>query len=533
VFTLRRTEFRIERWCERTVGTRFEMGVSTMARRFSQVILRVSVGAAVLAAGGVLGTASYSSAKVPPRFSGAPPGSLSCTLSATLKLSPPITTSGGGNNPSTVKGKLSSCTTGNAAVTIMSGKLTGSFARSPINCATLSATGASAMLTIKWKGAVNGNIGGKAYTGRAHFTRSAVSYSGERVVTNGSGDEGFAVPGTGNTSNTIGSFAGGSTLTAYTSDTASALTVACNRKKGVEHLALTGTFTHGVVTTYTDPTISSPLAITGGPDGALWFTNQGNNSIGRITTAGVVSNYTDPSISNPFGIAAGPDGALWFTNAGNNSIGRITTAGVISNYTDPSIVGSEGIAAGPDGALWFTSFDGHSIGRITTAGVSSNYTDPGITAPGGITAGPAGALWFTDSNDSIGRITTAGVISSYTDPSITGPVGITVGADGALWFTNFNQFTHDGHSIGRITTAGVISNYTDPSIAGPLRITAGPDGALWFTNSYDAIGRITTAGGISEYTDPGIVGQEGITAGPDGALWFTNGGGNSIGRVTP
>ena len=73
----------------------------------------------------------------------------------------------------------------------------------------------------------------------------------------------------------------------------------------------------------------------------LWFTNKGNNSIGRITTAGVVTNYTDPSINEPEGITAGPDGALWFTNNGNNSIGRITTAGVVTNYTDPSISSPE------------------------------------------------------------------------------------------------------------------------------------------------------------------------------------------------
>ena len=50
-------------------------------------------------------------------------------------------------------------------------------------------------------------------------------------------------------------------------------------------------------------------------------------SIGRITTTGMVTNYTDPSINNPLGITAGPDGALWFTNHGNDSIGRITPIG--------------------------------------------------------------------------------------------------------------------------------------------------------------------------------------------------------------
>ena len=35
----------------------------------------------------------------------------------------------------------------------------------------------------------------------------------------------------------------------------------------------------------------------------------------------------------PTGITAGPDGALWFTNSGNDSIGRITVAGVVTNFT--------------------------------------------------------------------------------------------------------------------------------------------------------------------------------------------------------
>ena len=70
-----------------------------------------------------------------------------------------------------------------------------------------------------------------------------------------------------------------------------------------------------------------------GPDGALWFINLGDNSIGRITTSGVIRDFSAPTISDPGGIVAGPDGALWFTNYGNNSIGRITKAGVVTQYT--------------------------------------------------------------------------------------------------------------------------------------------------------------------------------------------------------
>ena len=37
-----------------------------------------------------------------------------------------------------------------------------------------------------------------------------------------------------------------------------------------------------------------------------------------VTTSNPVSIYSGPGISNPYGITAGPDGALWFTNNGNN-----------------------------------------------------------------------------------------------------------------------------------------------------------------------------------------------------------------------
>ena len=64
------------------------------------------------------------------------------------------------------------------------------------------------------------------------------------------------------------------------------------------------------MTNYTGTGISGPQGISAGPDGALWFANYGNNSIGRITTAGVVTNYTGAGISNPDAIIAGPDGGL-------------------------------------------------------------------------------------------------------------------------------------------------------------------------------------------------------------------------------
>jgi virginiamycin B lyase len=298
----------------------------------------------------------------------------------------------------------------------------------------------------------------------------------------------------------------------------------------VPWVASTASASTPVVTNYTGTGIDEPLAITAGPDGALWFTNQANNSIGRITTGGVVTNYTGTGISGPDGITVGPDGALWFANLGNSTIGRITTGGVVTNYIGTSISGPEGITAGPDGALWFTNQANNSIGRITTGGVVTNYTATSIDEPVGIAVGPDGALWFTNFGaNSIGRITTGGVVTNYTATSIAGPIAIAAGPDGALWFTNVGN-----NSIGRITTGGVVTNYTGTGISEPQSgITTGPDGALWFTNlGTNSIGRITTGGVVTTYTGTGISGPTGIAVGPDGALWFTNYQNNSIGRIT-
>ena len=68
-----------------------------------------------------------------------------------------------------------------------------------------------------------------------------------------------------------------------------------------------------------------PVAITAGPDDALYFTYSIGNSIGRIPTSGSpVTNYPIPTASsNSIGIVLGPDGALWFTEFNTNKIGRL------------------------------------------------------------------------------------------------------------------------------------------------------------------------------------------------------------------
>jgi virginiamycin B lyase len=265
------------------------------------------------------------------------------------------------------------------------------------------------------------------------------------------------------------------------------------------------------------------LAITTGPDGALWFVERGlHQGIGRKEPRGAVKSHPLAGDSFPEGIAPGPDGNVWFTESG--AIGRITTEGLVTEFPDPDRAAAD-IAAGADGNLWFTERATNHIGRITQLGVISYFAVPTPDSePLGITTGPDGNVWFTEYfAGSIGRITPDGTITEFHIPTrdFAHPLDICAGPDGNLWFTE------NGRSrIGRITPDGDMAEFRIANDTEPLFITAGPDGNVWFTDQGGvfrgpAIGYVTPEGQIFEFATPlrvGILGP--LATGPDGRLWF-------------
>jgi virginiamycin B lyase len=254
-----------------------------------------------------------------------------------------------------------------------------------------------------------------------------------------------------------------------------------------------------------------------GPDRAIWFAERFGNKIGRIAVDGRITEYpilgmatcavgAPGNSSLPQGITTGSDGALWFTEECGNRIGRITLDGQITEYPVPTPDSHPlGITAGPDGALWFVEKQAEKIGRITTTGQITEFKISSGTLPQRITAGPDGALWFAEIRaNKIGRITTDGQYTEYPAPG--GPVGITTGPDGALWFAAFT-----GNAIGRMTMDGHVTEYPIPTASsGALQIAVGPDAALWFTETnVNQIGRlqipgVNGRGQIMATTGPGV-----------------------------
>lgn len=112
-----------------------------------------------------------------------------------------------------------------------------------------------------------------------------------------------------------------------------------------------------------------------GEDGNLWFAK--GDAIGRITPTGVVTTFTDPTISSPRRLVLGPDGNIWFSNNGNASIGRVTPSGAVTNYTGTGIDHPTDLAVAPDGGIWFVNQGNHTLGRIQAL----LPTAPGVAYP--------------------------------------------------------------------------------------------------------------------------------------------------------
>ncbi len=302
------------------------------------------------------------------------------------------------------------------------------------------------------------------------------------------------------------------------------------------------------ITEYEIPTLGAgPERIAAGPDGALWFTEDGANQIGRITTDGVVTEFSIPG-SPSTGIAAGPDGAVWFTERDAAQIGRITPAGVTTVYAiPPNEFGHpwqpSQITAGSDGALWFTADNGFegSLCRITTDGVATVVRTLGhYNHAGSLTSGPDGGLWFTVSGAFgvgwIARMAMDGALTRF-------PIGfaawaIAVGGDGAFWFPHLAYASGTPFCVvGRMTTDGVVTNVRPKTCGNPYRwasgIAAGADGSLWLTETKsNQIARISTGGVVELPIPTASSSPRGIALGPDGALWFTEHDANKIARLT-
>jgi virginiamycin B lyase len=292
------------------------------------------------------------------------------------------------------------------------------------------------------------------------------------------------------------------------------------------------------------PVTATPFSVTAGPDGKVWFTQEG--AIGRLDPAApdVPSYFPLPTPGAvPYGIVSAPDGNLWFTEPEQNLIGRITpdAPNTIDEFPAPAAgTFPTHLSVGPDGYLWLIGLDYAARFLPADPGDVEVFDAGPGTNPGDITPGADGNMWFTQfASSSVVRIAIDPPHATTVFPISTDelrPLGITSGPDGNIWWVE----VYDNH-IGRIETTPphAITRFALPFYGNPRFVTVGADGYLWFTHASGFIGRMSAAPPytVTPFETLSGYGPDGIAPGPDGAIWFTgtflggNYGGRTIGRV--
>jgi streptogramin lyase len=189
-----------------------------------------------------------------------------------------------------------------------------------------------------------------------------------------------------------------------------------NSAKAIDRITPTG-----AITRFTDGlgancpiSICAVSGLTSGSDRDVWFLDQDGpfaGRIGTITPSGAITLYTagPAPIEQQSYLTPGPEGALWFANDGASTapgestptaIGRITTTGAVNEFSAGLPAGPypEGLTVGPEAGIWFV--DGNAIGRLSTTG---ELPVPVASVPSVSAPRPTGSLTIRRARLSVDR----------------------------------------------------------------------------------------------------------------------------------
>ena len=227
-----------------------------------------------------------------------------------------------------------------------------------------------------------------------------------------------------------------------------------------------------------------------GRDGALWFTEQMQNKIGRLDPAsGAFKEFPlKADNSGPHGLVADSEGNIWFTGNFAHYIGRLDPqTGEVKEYKMPDKKAEDphSLVFDPDGILWFTVQVGNFVGRLDPrSGKVELQTVPTANAhPYGIQVTSQGVPFFceffTNKLGSIDPQTMA--VREYPLPEGVRPRRMAIDAEDRIYFTDFER----GH-LGRLDSkTGEVKMWDSPGggESHPYGITITPDGMVWYSES--------------------------------------------------
>ncbi|MBI2620043.1 MAG: lyase [Ignavibacteriales bacterium] len=246
----------------------------------------------------------------------------------------------------------------------------------------------------------------------------------------------------------------------------------------------------------------------------------------------VIKEWDVPAGAFPHDPAVGHDGALWYTGQRANTIGRVDPkTGQVKEYqlkTPDS--GPHGLVPDKKGNIWYTGNYKAHIGKLDpTTGEVTVYPMPNPRAgdPHTPIFDHNGILWFTvQKGNFVGKLDPeSGVVTLREVPTANcRPYGIVVDSKGTPFFCEFNS-----NKLASIEPETMeIAEYVLPEGARPRRLTVAPDDMIYYTDyARGYLGRLDPATGtVVEWPSPGGTRSRpyGIAATADGSIWYSESG---------
>jgi virginiamycin B lyase len=218
-----------------------------------------------------------------------------------------------------------------------------------------------------------------------------------------------------------------------------------------------------------------------GPDGNIYIAVMRGNKIARFNTqAKTFKEWDLPEGAQPHGLLVDSRGQVWYTGNGNGTIGRLDPAtGKVTEHRAPSGGDPHTLVIDEAGVIWFTVQGGNRIGRLDTrTGKMTEYPTAG--RPYGIALDKAGNVWFCQiSAGKLGRLDPkTGTITELALDRGSQPRRMAAAPDGSLWVTLYGKGT-----LVRVDPSAmkVVKEYALPAGrgGGPYAVTVDAAGIVW------------------------------------------------------
>ena len=230
-----------------------------------------------------------------------------------------------------------------------------------------------------------------------------------------------------------------------------------------------------------------PLAT---PDGAIWWTGQWANVLGRVDPRnGDLKEFPlkTPG-SGPHGLTADKDGNIWYTGNSKALVGKLNPkTGEVTEYPmpDPAARDPHTPLFDKNGLLWFTLQQANMVGTLEpkTGAIKLITMPTPRSLPYGMVFSSKGepfiVLFGTNKVASIDPRTMA--VKEYPLPNAdTRPRRIAITSDDVIWYSDYSR-----GFLGRLDpTTGDVKEYASPSgpKSQPYGITALND-IIWYSES--------------------------------------------------